>query len=115
MAAGVGVRTAGRLGVGRAGGDARGGLQGLRQGAALAGLDDDVGELLGIDQPAQGVDGQLELLALGNRLLADLAGGDLQVLLGDGGHDVQRAEVRARPVCRGRARPAGCSRAGRNR
>ena len=52
------------------------------------GLDDDVGELLRVDQPAQGIDGQLELLALGDGLLADLAGGDLQVLLGDGRHDV---------------------------
>ena len=54
----------------------------------LADLDDDVGELLGIDQPAQRVDRQLKLLAGGNRRLADLAGRDLQVLLADGGHDV---------------------------
>ena len=35
----------------------------------------------------------MELLALRNGLLADLAGGDLHVLLGDGGHHVERAEV----------------------
>ena len=57
-------------------------------GVAVAGLDDDVAELLGVGQPAQGVDRQLELLALGDRLLADLAGGDLQVLLADGGDHV---------------------------
>ena len=50
----------------------------------LAGLDDDVGELLRIGEPAQRVDRQLELLALGHGLLADLAGGDLHVLLADG-------------------------------
>ena len=60
--------------------------------ARLARLDDDVGELLGIDQPAQRVDRQLELLALGHRLLADLAGGDLDVLLGDGREHVDGAQ-----------------------
>ena len=56
-------------------------------------LDDDVAELLGIDQPAQGVDRQLELLARGDGLLADLPGGDLEVLLADGGDHVRGTEV----------------------
>ena len=67
----------------------------LRQGVALGRLDDDVAELLRVGEPAQGVDGQLELLALGHRLLADLPGGHLQVLLADGGDHVHGAEVRA--------------------
>ena len=60
------------------------------------GLDDDVGELLRVDEPAQGVDRQLELLALGHRLLADLPGGHLDVLLGDGRDHVHGAEVQRR-------------------
>ena len=52
--------------------------------AALADLENDVAELRGIGQPAEGVDGQLELLAQRDGLLADLAGRDLQVLLADG-------------------------------
>ena len=87
---------------------------GRRSCPAGAGLDDDVAELLRVGQPAQGVDGELELLALGDGLLADLAGGDLQVLLGDGRHHVGGRSP-ARPACRDRARPAGCSRAGRGR
>ena len=39
----------------------------LRQRVARAGLDDDVGELLGVGEPAQGVDRELELLALAGR------------------------------------------------
>ena len=77
----------------------------------LPDLDDDVGELLGIDQPAERVDRELELLTGGNRLLADLAGGDLQVLLADGGDDVFGARWSARPASRDRARPACCNRA----
>ena len=65
------------------------GSAGLRGVVVLAGLDDDVGELFGIDQPPQGVDGELKLLPFGNRLLADLSGGHLHVLLGDGGDDVR--------------------------
>ena len=42
-------------------------------------LDDDVRELARIDQPPQGIDRKLELLAARHRLLADLAGRDLQV------------------------------------
>ena len=64
------------------------GAGGRAAAAGLADLEDDVAELHRIDQPAERVDGQLELLAEGNRLLADLAGRDLQVLLADGGHDV---------------------------
>ena len=70
----------------------------VRQRAALAGLDDDVGELLRVGEPAQGVDGQLELLALGHRLLADLPGGHLDVLLGDGGDHVHGAQVERRQL-----------------
>ena len=70
----------------------------LRRGAA-AGLDDDVGELFRIGEPAEGVDGELELLALGRRLLTDLAGSHLKVLLADGADDVGRAETqRCEPV-----------------
>ena len=42
-----------------------------------AGLEDDGAELLRFDQSAQGVDGELKLLAHGYGLLADLSGGDL--------------------------------------
>src|SRR5262249_2385106 len=65
----------------------------LRRTAPLRRLDDDVGELLGVGQPAERVDRQLELLPLGDGLLADLPGGHLDVLLGDGGDDVDRAQV----------------------
>ena len=46
-----------------------------------AGLENDVGELLGLDQPAEGAQGVLEVLALGDRRLADLPGRHLHVLL----------------------------------
>ena len=59
----------------------------------MAGLDDDVGELLRVGEPALGVDGQLELLPLRHRLLADLPGGHLDVLLGDGGDHVHGAQA----------------------
>ena len=59
--------------------------------AAQIGFEDDVGELLGVGEPPQRVDGQLELLALGHRLLADLSGGNLDVLLADGRDHVHGA------------------------
>ncbi len=62
----------------------RGRQRGLHPWLGRAGLEDDVAELLGLGEPAQRVDRQLELLAAGDGLLADLAGGDLQVLLVDG-------------------------------
>ena len=45
------------------------------------GLENHVGELLGVDQPAQRGHGVLEDLPLGHGRLADLAGGHLGVLL----------------------------------
>ena len=64
--------------------------------AAQVGLEDDVGELLRVGEPAQRIDGQLELLALGDRLLADLSGGNLDVLLADGRDHVHGAEAEGR-------------------
>ena len=52
----------------------------------------DVAELVDLDQPALGVDRELERLARRRRFLADLAGGHLQVLLADGVDDVLGAE-----------------------
>jgi hypothetical protein len=46
-----------------------------------AGLEDDAGELLGVDQAAEGAHGVLKVLALGDRRLADLPGRHLHVLL----------------------------------
>ena len=46
-----------------------------------AGLEDDVCELLGLDQPPEGAQGVLEVLAGGDGRLADLPGGHLYVLL----------------------------------
>jgi hypothetical protein len=40
--------------------------------AVAAGLEDDVGELLGVGQPAEGAQRVLEVLAGGDRRLADL-------------------------------------------
>ena len=65
-----------------------------------AGPEDDVAELRGIGEPAQGVDGELELLSPGDRLLPDLAGGDLQVLLGDGDDHIGGAHGERRELVR---------------
>ena len=45
--------------------------------AVGVGLEDHVGELLGVGEPAEGAHRVLEDLAVGDRRLADLAGGDL--------------------------------------
>ena len=55
-----------------------------------------MGELLRVNEPPQRVDRQLELLALGDRLLADLSGGNLDVLLADGRDHVHGAQVQRR-------------------
>ena len=48
--------------------------------AVAVGADDDVLELLGVGQPALGLDGELQLLALGRRRRADAAERGLHVL-----------------------------------
>ncbi len=60
------------------------------------GLEDDVGKLLRIGEPPQRIDCELELLAVGNGLLADLAGGNLEVLLRDGLHDIHGCQAKGR-------------------
>ena len=61
------------------------------------GLEDHVAELLGIGEPAQRGHGVLEDLAVGHRRLADLAGGDLDVLLlRSRADDVGRGQVAER-------------------
>ena len=66
----------------------------------LVGLEDDVAELVRVDQTAQRVDGQLELLTRRRRLLADLAGRDLEVLLADRVDHVHRGQVERRQLVR---------------
>ncbi len=56
------------------------GCGGSRSGNALIDLNDDVGELLGSRQPAQGVDGDVERLAAGNRRLTDPPGRQVEIL-----------------------------------
>ena len=51
----------------------------------VVGLDDDLAELLRVAQPPQRGHVVLEPLRLGRRVLADLAGGHLDVLLADRG------------------------------
>ncbi len=56
-----------------------------------AGLENDVCELLGLDQAAEGAQGVLEILAVGDRRLTDLSGRHLHVLLAqDQDHVVDR-------------------------
>ena len=68
-----------------------------------AGFENDVGELFGFDQPAEGVHGELEVLALRHRRLADLPCRHLHVLLAEdadhvAGHQVPRLQlVRVEP------------------
>ena len=59
------------------------------------------------------VSGELEWPAAGDRRLADVAGGDLHVLLADGVDHVAGRQVAAPPAGRGRPRRACCNRAGR--
>ena len=63
-------------------------------------LDDDVAELLGLVQPAQRGHGVLEVVARGHRRLADLAGGDLHVLLAQRLDDVAGRQVARRQLVR---------------
>jgi len=56
-------------------------------------FDNDVLELLDILQPAQDIDGVLEVLGIGSRWHADLARRNLIVLLGDGLHHIGRGEA----------------------
>ena len=106
------VRVGGRVGGG-------GGRRRRRRGRGralvrrVAGLDHDVAELLDVGQPAQRADRVLERLAGRGRLLADLPGRHLHVLLLDGLDHVARRTGRWPGACPGRARPACCSPAGR--
>ena len=79
------------------------GRRGHRLRVVLTGLQDDVLELLGLDEPADRIDRELKLLAFRDRLLADLPGGDLQVLLGDGRDHVRGTQVERRQL--GRVKP----------
>ena len=58
--------------------------------AVVPRLDDDLGELLGLEQAAQGVDGILEIDARGHRRLADASGRHLHILLVQRVHDIAR-------------------------
>src|SRR5208282_1217220 len=53
----------------------------------------DVGELRGIDEPAHGAEGELELGASGRGRQTEGAGGDLDVLLADGVDDIAGGHV----------------------
>src|SRR5690242_6637454 len=53
------------------------------QGAVSIGLDNDVLELCGIGEPADGANANLECLSAANRRLADLAGGNFDVLFAE--------------------------------
>ena len=64
------------------------------------GLEDHLGELLGIGEPAQGRDRELEGLAGGDRRLAELAGRDLDVLLLDRADHVRGGQVAERHLLR---------------
>ena len=68
--------------------------------AVLADLDDDLAELLLGGQPAQGVEHELIILPLGHRLLADVAGGHLDVLLLNGLDDFAGRHVQRRQFLR---------------
>ena len=73
--------------------DARDVAQPDRRAGRRIGADDDVGEFVGIGKPAGGVDLKFERRSGRRRRLADLAGGDLDVLLGDGALDVDRGHA----------------------
>ncbi len=78
-------------------------------GAVRVGADDDVLELLGLGQPALGLDVELEL-GVADRLGADAADGGLDVLPLQGVGDVGGREPECRQPVGGRARRACCSR-----
>ena len=64
---------------------------------SAVGAEDDVLELLRLGQPAEGGDGELERLAgCGRRLLAEVAGRHLHVLLADGVGHVAGGQVQRR-------------------
>ena len=64
------------------------------------GLDDEVAELLRGGEPAQGVDRQLEGLRPASRLLAEHAGGGVEVLVADGVGHVDGGHVQRRQLLR---------------
>ncbi len=74
--------------------------RGLHHRIALGRLDDDIAELLRSGQPAQRVDGQLELLALRCGWLPDHPGGHLEILLADRGDDVRDVDPERRHLVR---------------
>ena len=65
-------------------------------GRPVASLDDNVRKLLRIAQPSERVDRELKLLARRRRLLADLSGRDLNVLLLDGRDHVHATQTESR-------------------
>ena len=73
--------------------DARDVAQPHHRAAGGIGADDDVGKFLRVGEPPRGVDLQFERRPGRGRRLADLAGGDLNVLLGDGVLDVDRGHA----------------------
>src|SRR5262249_30606588 len=68
--------------------------------AALAHLDNDVPELLVRGQPALGVQDELIGLPAGHRLLADVAGGHIDVLVPDGLDHLAGCQVQRRQLLR---------------
>ena len=73
--------------------DARDIAQAHQRPVGRIGAHDDVAELLRVAQATRGVDLHLEGRAGGGRRLADLAGGNLDVLLGDGVLHVHRRDA----------------------
>ena len=61
--------------------------------AVVAGLENDVFELLDVVEPAQRGERDLEILIVAHRRGADHAGGDLGILLANGPHDVAGCQV----------------------
>jgi hypothetical protein len=61
--------------------------------AGFAALHHDLLELRNIHEPAQGAESQLQGLPGGHRFLADLPGGNLDVLALDGVYHIRRGEL----------------------